>query len=121
MIDKIAAKYDVPIELPGDQAEALPAPHAQPPALAAEYAPWRMFPDVVALSEHLQANKEHGIQIVRQGDMPVLHFDPPLDDSDQARMDAAQRALELFADAVGDVYYLMHRGLIPVKDHPGYV
>ena len=120
MIDKIAAKYDVPIEPPEVQADAPPVSLMQPTALAPESAPWRMFPDVVALSEHLKANKEHGIQIVRLDDQPVLHFHPPLDHSDQERVAAAQQALELFADAVGDVYYLMQRGMIPLKDHPGY-
>jgi hypothetical protein len=85
-----------------------------------EAAPWRMFPDVVLLSDYLKANREHGIKIVRQDDLPVLHFDPPLDYSDQDRLAVAQRALELFDDAIGDVHYLMHRGLIPVPDHPGY-
>ncbi|MBA2881815.1 hypothetical protein HNR65_002146 [Desulfosalsimonas propionicica] len=121
MIGNLAAKYDIDIELPKDPATDHDAPGApMPRTLEPVSTPWRDFPRVVALSDFLKQHQEHGIQIVRRDNEVYMHFAPPLDREDQQRLEIAGQALELFAQAVNDIEFLMHRGLILIHDHPGY-
>lgn len=121
MIGNLAAKYDIQLEQPEDPAiEQDQASPAVPRSVQSVSAPWRDFPRVVALSDFLRQHQDHGIRIVRRDNEVYMHFAPPLDPEDEDRMDIAGQALELFARAVDDIEFLMHRGLISIEDHPGY-
>jgi hypothetical protein len=121
MIGNLAAKYDIPIEQPEDPAiDQGEACEPDPRFIKPLSAPWRSFPRVVALSDFLKRYQDHGIRVVHRDNEVYMHFAPPLDHGNKERNAIAGQALELFAGAIGDIEFLMHRGLIRLPDHPGY-
>lgn len=120
MIDNLARKYDINIEAPDERTEVPLEAYTPSRPLEAVTQPWEEFPDVVALSQYLKDNRHHGIELLRQDGQAVLHFNPPLDLSDTERTAATSRALELYCQAYGDLEFLLHHGLLPLRPHPGY-
>lgn len=74
---------------------------------------WQESAPVVALSDYLKANKQHGITLQQLPDgQPVLVFAPGLKRSDAERWAAATTAAQLFLAAADDLKELLNNGLL---------
>lgn len=81
---------------------------------------WRSSPSIVALSEYLKANRDHGIGLVLLDGRPSLHFEPGLDYSDADRLAITRAALDKLWSALPDMDTLIERGLLAIPNHPGF-
>ena len=120
MIGNLARKYEISLEDPEEQTQIPVAAYKPGPALQPVDRPWEEFPTVMELSNSVRQNKHHGIELLQLDGQPVLHFQPPLDISDQDRVSAAHQVLNLFHQAADDLQFLLDYKLLPLRRHPGY-
>jgi hypothetical protein len=81
---------------------------------------WRDSKPITELANYLSTDPDKGVSLVSLEGRPTLHFNPPLDNTDQDRISFVHCAFDLLLAALDDIDLFLSAGVRIMPDHPGY-